>query len=192
MKLLEKAIAEKGRVFEGDVLNVGSFINHQIDSVLLAKMADEICAHFGDKGVNKVLTVEASGIALAILVAERLGCMMVFAKKSRALNDAGEMYAAECRSFTRPGVNTVIVPKEYLGSDDNVLIVDDFLAVGNAASALRSIVEKAGAHLCGMAVAVEKGYQGGGDKIRKEGVDLLSLAVIDSMENGKITFRGQL
>ena len=91
MKLLEKAIAEKGRVFEGDVLNVGSFINHQIDSVLLAKMADEICAHFGDKGVNKVLTVEASGIALAILVAERLGCMMVFAKKSKALNDAGEM-----------------------------------------------------------------------------------------------------
>ena len=150
MELLEKAIAERGKVLPGDVLNVGSFVNHQIDAVLLAAMADEVYKHFAGSGVNKILTVEASGIALAILVAERFGCNMVFAKKSKALNDDGEMYSAVCSSFTRPGVNTIKVPKEYLGKDDNVLIVDDFLAVGNATTALRSLVSDAGAKLCGI------------------------------------------
>lgn len=161
----------------------------QIDAVLLAAMADEVYKHFAGSGVNKILTVEASGIALAILVAERFGCNMVFAKKSKALNDDGEMYSAVCPSFTRPGVNTIKVPKEYLGKDDNVLIVDDFLAVGNATTALRSLVSDAGAKLCGISVAVEKGFQGGGDKIRADGIDLLSLAIIDGMKDGSITFR---
>ena len=189
MELLEKAIAERGKVLPGDVLNVGSFVNHQIDAVLLAAMADEVYKHFAGSGVNKILTVEASGIALAILVAERFGCNMVFAKKSKALNDDGEMYSAVCPPFTRPGVNTIKVPKEYLGKDDNVLIVDDFLAVGNATTALRSLVSDAGAKLCGISVAVEKGFQGGGDKIRADGIDLLSLAIIDGMKDGSITFR---
>lgn len=189
MELLEKAIAEKGRVSDGGVLNVGSFVNHQIDVKLLAAMADEVYSHFRCSGVNKILTVEASGIALAVLVAERFGCRMVFAKKSKALNADGEMYAADCRSYTRPGNNKITVPKEYLGPEDKVLIVDDFLAVGNVAAALRDIAGQAGSELCGITVAVEKGFQGGGDKIREDGIDLLSLAIIDSMEDGKIVFR---
>lgn len=191
MELLEKAIAEKGKVYDGGVLNVGSFVNHQIDVKLLSEMADEVCAHFGGRGINKILTVEASGIALAVLVAERFGCRMVFAKKSKSLNVDGELYCAECRSFTRGTTNNITVPKEYIGAQDNVLIVDDFLAVGNAAEALRSIVAQSGAKLSGITVAVEKGFQGGGDKIRGDGIDLLSLAIIESMDGGKIVFRSK-
>ena len=189
MKLLEQQIAERGNVYEGGVLSVGSFVNHNMDVKLLCAMADEIVAHFAGKRVDKVLTVEASGIALAVLVAERMNCEVVFAKKSKSLNAKGEAYEAECRSFTRPGVNIISLPKQYLAENANVLIIDDFLAVGNAANALIDIVGQAKANLVGMSVAIEKGFQGGGDALRKSGVDLLSLAIVESMEDGKITFR---
>ncbi len=193
MELLEREIAARGKVLPGNVLKVGDFINHKMDVRLLSAMADEIAAHFKPCGINKVLTVEASGIALAILVAERLGCDMVFAKKSRTLNVDGEVFAAECESFTHKERNTVILPKAYLGGADKVLIIDDFLALGNATDALRNIINQAGATLCGIAVAVEKGFQGGGDKIRAAGIDLLSLAIVDGMDEktGRITFRKQ-
>lgn len=189
MELLERQIKQKGKVFEGGVLSVGSFVNQNMDVQLLSAMADEVAAHFAGKNVDKVLTVEASGIALAVLVAERMNCEAVFAKKSKSLNAKGEAYEAECRSFTRPGVNIISLPKEYLPENSNVLIVDDFLAVGNAANALIDIVGQAKANLVGMSVAVEKGFQGGGDALREKGVDLLSLAIVESMEGGEIVFR---
>ena len=160
-----------------------------MDVKLLSAMADEVAAHFAGRNVDKVLTVEASGIALAVLVAERMNCEAVFAKKSKSLNAKGEAYEAECRSFTRPGVNIISLPKEYLPENSNVLIIDDFLAVGNAANALLDIVGQAKANLVGMSVAIEKGFQGGGDALREKGVDLLSLAIVESMEDGKIVFR---
>lgn len=193
MEILEKEIANRGRVLPGNVLKVGDFVNHQMEAPLLSSMADEIFSHYKKYGVNKVLTVEASGIALAILVAERFGCKMAFAKKSKALNADGETYSAECRSYTRPDNNLIILPKAYLTAADKVLIVDDFLAIGNATDALREIVKQSGATLCGITVAVEKGFQGGGDKIRRDGIDLLSLAIVDEMDadSGKIVFRKQ-
>lgn len=193
MELLEKEIAKKGKVLPGNVLKVGDFLNHQMDASLLCAMADEVCKHFFCYGINKVLTVEASGIALAVLIAERLDCKMAFAKKSKALNADGDFYSAECVSFTRPDNNLIMLPKPYLLSTDKVLIVDDFLAVGNATNALRDMVKQAGATLCGITVAVEKGFQGGGDKIRADGIDLLSLAIVDEMnpDTGKIVFRKQ-
>lgn len=189
MKFLEQEIEKKGKVLSGDVLKVGSFLNHQIETSLINKIGKEIYRHFKGKGVNKILTVEASGIAFAIVTAQRFKCNMVFAKKSASSNANGECYTAECYSFTRQKSNTLTLPKEYLGKDDKVLIIDDFLAHGNATNALREIVKESGATLVGVAIAVEKGFQGGGDQMRKEGIDLLSLAVVDKMEEGNITFR---
>ena len=138
-----------------------------------------------------VLTVEASGIAIAIITAQFFNCNAVFAKKSKTVNVDGEVYSAQCFSFTHKNNNTLIVPKEYLCASDNVLIIDDFLARGEAVNALIKIVRDAGASLSGVAIAIEKGFQGGGDELRKKGVNLYSLAVIDDMENGKIVFRKQ-
>lgn len=189
MELLEKAILERGKVLPGNVLKVGCFLNNQLDVSLLAQMAKDIYEHFKCKGVNKVLTVEASGIALAVLVAEKFNCNAVFAKKSKTNNVDGELLSAECYSYTHKVMNNLIVPKEFLGKGDKVLLIDDFLANGQALFALKEITEKSGAELVGASTAIEKGFQGGGDKLREMGVDLYSLAIIDEMENGKIVFR---
>ena len=189
MELLERAIIEKGKVLPGGVLKVGSFLNNQLDIKLLSAMADDIYDKFKGEGVNKILTVEASGIAIAVLVAQKFNCNAVFAKKSKTANVDGELYSAKCFSFTHKNENTLIVPKEFLGKDDKVLIIDDFLAHGEAVNALTDIVGQAGATLVGVAIAIEKGFQGGGDGLRKNGVNLYSLAVIDSMDNGEIVFR---
>ncbi len=189
MELLEKEIEKRGKVLPGNILKVGSFLNQQMDAGFVTKLAKEIYNHFKDKKVNKILTVEASGIAFAILVAKEFDCQMVFAKKSQALNADGSLYQATCESFTRKTVNNITLPKEYLTNEDNVLIVDDFLAVGNAVNALMEIVGQAKANLVGVTTIVEKGFQKGGDKLREEGIDLLSLAIVDKMEDGKITFR---
>lgn len=189
MELLERAITEKGKVLPGGVLKVGSFLNNQLDIKLLSAMADDIYEKFKGEGVNKILTVEASGIAIAVLVAQRFNCNALFAKKSKTANVDGELYSAKCFSFTHKNENTLIVPKEFLGKGDKVLITDDFLAHGEAVNALTDIVEQAGAILAGVAIAVEKGFQGGGDGLRAKGVNLYSLAVIDSMEEGKVVFR---
>lgn len=189
MELLERAIIEKGKVLSGGVLKVGSFLNNQLDIKLLSEMAKDIYEKFCGAGVNKILTVEASGIAIAILAAEQFNCNAVFAKKSKTANIDGELYSAKCFSFTHKNENTLIVPKEFLGKGDKVLIIDDFLAHGEAVNALISIVGQAGAELKGVAIAIEKGFQGGGDELRKKSINLYSLAIIDSMENGKIVFR---
>ena len=189
MELLEKAILERGKVLPGNVLKVGCFLNNQLDVSLLAQMAKDIYEHFKGNGVNKVLTVEASGIALAVLVAEKFNCNAVFAKKSKTNNVDGELLSAECYSYTHKVMNNLIVPKEFLGKGDKVLLIDDFLANGQALFALKEITEKSGAELVGASTAIEKGFQGGGDKLREMGVDLYSLAIIDEMENGKIVFR---
>lgn len=189
MELLEKAITEKGKVLEGNVLKVGAILNNRLDVKLLSALAEEIAEHFKDKGVTDVLTVEASGIAIAVLVAEKLGVDALFAKKSKTSNVEGEVYSADCYSYTHRKNNVLIVPAEYLKKGAKVLIVDDFLANGEALNALIKIVSEADAETVGCAVAIEKGFQGGGDKLREKGYDVFSLAIIESMENGKIVFR---
>lgn len=189
MELLEQTILKKGKVLTGDVLKVGSFLNNQIDVKLLSEMASDVFAHFNGKKVTKVLTVEASGIAFACFIAERFSCDAVFAKKSRTANLDGEQYSADCYSFTHKTSNKLIVPKEYLSENDSVLIADDFLANGQAVNALISITEQAGATLSGVAIAIEKGFQGGGDALRNKGIDVYSLAVIDEMGKDGIKFR---
>ena len=189
MESLKHAIQEKGKVLSGGVLKVGSFLNNQIDIKLLSEMGKDIYEKFKNCGVNKILTVEASGIAIAVITAQFFNCDAVFAKKSKTVNVDGETYSAKCYSFTHKTDNTLIVPKEYLSAGDNVLIIDDFLANGEAVNALMDIVGQADATLSGVAIAIEKGFQGGGDELRKKGVNLYSLAIIDSMENGQVVFR---
>ena len=189
MELLERAIMEKGKVLSGGILKVGAFLNNQIDINLVSAMGKDIYEKFKDCGVTKILTVEASGIAIAVITAQFFNCNAVFAKKSKTANVDGQLFTAKCFSFTHKDENTLIVPKEYLDKNDTVLIVDDFLAHGEAVNALTDIVKQAGANLAGVAIAIEKGFQGGGDELRRKGVDLYSLAIIDSMENGQVVFR---
>lgn len=191
MKLLEKAILEKGKVLPGGILKVGSFLNNMIDVRLLNAMGKEIYAHFKDCEVNKILTVEASGIAIACVTAQFFDCPVLFAKKSKTANISGEFFTAECFSYTHKNQNTLIVPKEFLGAGDKVLIVDDFLAHGEATKACAELVKKSGAELKGIAIAIEKGFQGAGDEWRKSGMNLLSLAIVDKMDENGIVFRKQ-
>lgn len=189
MEILERAILEKGKVLNGGVLKVGAFLNNQIDVNLISAMGKDIYEKFKDCGVTKILTVEASGIAIAVITAQFFNCNTLFAKKSKTANVDGELYSSKCFSFTHKNENNLIVPKEYLNKNDTVLIVDDFLAHGEAVNSLTDIVKQSGAKLAGVSVAIEKGFQGGGDELRKKGINLYSLAIIDSMENGQVVFR---
>ena len=193
MNFLEERIARDGVVKPGNVLKVDSFLNHQMDIVLIEKIAKEFKRRFGDQRVDKVLTIEASGIGIAILVAREFGVPMVFAKKAKSVNLDGEMYVAEVESFTHKKTNTVIVSKKYLKEGENVLVIDDFLANGCALQGLISIVESADANVVGCGIVVEKGFQDGGHRIRNLGYRLESLAIIDAMdaESGTVTFREQ-
>lgn len=189
MELLEREIVKRGVVLPGDVLKVGSFLNQRMDVALVSEMGKEIFNHYKSKGVTKVLTVEASGIAIAFAAAIEFGVDMIFAKKSKTANVSGELYKANCHSYTHNNDNTLTVPTEYISKEDKILIVDDFLACGNAFYALKDIVKQSGAEIVGFSAAIEKGFQGGGDKLREEGYDVFSLAIVESMEDGKITFR---
>ncbi len=189
MELLEKAILNKGKILPGNVLSVGSFLNCQIDVSLYKEMGKEIYKHFSDCAVNKIVTVESSGIGLACITAQFFNCPVVFAKKSKTANVDGNVYSAECYSYTHKKLNNLIIPSEFLTKDDNVLIIDDFLAMGEAVNSTISLINQAGANLKGVAIAIEKGFQGGGDKLRKQGVNLLSLAIIDKMDQNGIEFR---
>ena len=177
----------------GNVLKVDSFLNHQMDIALMNEIGREFHRRFADRPVTKVLTIEASGIAIAYAAANEFGVPMVFAKKSRSINIDGEMYVAEVESFTHKNKNMVVVSKKFLGPKDHVLIVDDFLANGCALQGLISIVESAGAVVEGLGIAVEKGFQIGGKVIRNLGYRLESLAIVDAMDErtGEITFRDQ-
>lgn len=191
MKLLEKAIKEKGTVLPGDVLKVGAFLNNNLDVNLLSKLGKYFHKHFSDCEVTKILTVEASGIGLSCLTAQFFHCDVIFAKKNKTSNVSGEVYLAECYSYTHNKMNTLIVPKEYLTKDDKVLIIDDFMAHGEAVNACREIVKQAGATLVGVCIGIEKGFQGAGDKFRSEGIDVCSGAIVEKMSEKRITFRKQ-
>ena len=193
MNFLEERIEKDGVVKPGNVLKVDSFLNHQMDIALMNEIGREFHRRFADKQITKVLTIEASGIAIAYPVANEFGVPMVFAKKSKSINIDGEMYVAEVESFTHKNKNQVVVSKKFLGPQDHVLIVDDFLANGCALQGPISIVESAGATVEGLGIAVEKGFQIGGKVIRNLGYHLESLAIVDQMdaETGTITFRRQ-
>ena len=193
MNFLEERIQKDGVVKEGNVLKVDSFLNHQMDIELFEKMGEEWKSRFAGKPINKVVTIEASGIGIACIVAKYFGTPVVFAKKSKSINIDGDMYVAEVESFTHNCKNQVIVSKKFLSPDDHVLIIDDFLANGCALQGLISIVNSAGATVEGIGVAIEKGFQIGGQTIRNLGYQLESLAIVDAMdaETGSITFREQ-
>ena len=193
MNFLEERIQKDGVVKEGNVLKVDSFLNHQMDIELFEKMGEEWKRRFAGKPINKVVTIEASGIGIACIVAKYFGTPVVFAKKSKSINIDGDMYVAEVESFTHKCKNQVIVSKKFLSPDDHVLIIDDFLANGCALQGLISIVNSAGATVEGIGVAMEKGFQIGGQTIRNLGYQLESLASVDAMdaETGSITFREQ-
>ena len=189
MELLERRILEDGAVLPGGILKVDSFLNHQMDTALFKAMADEFYALYSGCGVNKILTVEASGIGLACITGQVFGCPVLFAKKSKTRNLDGDFYTAQVESFTHGGVNTVMVSRDYLSRNDRVLIVDDFLANGAALSGLISLVEQSGAKVVGAGIAIEKALQPGGNRIRSHGYRVESLARIKSMsDDGKIEF----
>ncbi len=193
MNFLEERITNDGIVKPGNVLKVDSFLNHQMDIGLMNEIGREFHRRFADKPITKVLTIEASGIAIAYAVANEFGVPLVFAKKSKSINIEGDMYVAEVESFTHKNKNQVIVSKKFLGPEDHLLIVDDFLANGCALQGLISIAEASGATIEGLGIAIEKGFQIGGRVIRNLGYRLESLAIVDSMdaETGTITFRAQ-
>ena len=193
MNFLEERILKDGVVKPGNVLKVDSFLNHQMDIELMDKMGEEFKRRFKDKNITKVLTIEASGIAIACSVARCFGVPLVFAKKSKSINIEGDVYVAEVESFTHQNKNQVIVSKKFLNEGDHVLIIDDFLANGCALQGLISITESSGATVEGLGIAIEKGFQIGGRVIRNLGYKLESLAIVDSMdaENGTIIFREQ-
>ena len=188
MKLLEERILRDGRVLPGGILKVDNFLNHQIDTALLYEMAKEFYRLFGGEGVNKILTIEASGIAIAAMTGYVFGCPMVFAKKSRTRNISEHVWSAEVASFTHGNKNTVLVSKNYLRPADRVLIVDDFLATGAALIGLRALCEQAGATVVGAGIAIEKVFQGGGDALRETGLRVESLARIAGMSDEGLHF----
>lgn len=189
MKRLEEKILNEGKVYEGGILKVGSFLNQQIDSDFMMEIGEEIARLFKDQNVTKVITVEASGIAIALAAGAALHVPAVFAKKHSTSNIRSEVYSTVVYSFTHEKHYNIVVSKEYLNSDDVVVIVDDFLARGNALEGLIDLIGQAGAKLAGCAVAIEKGFQGGGDELRKRGIRVEALALIDEMSPDSITFR---
>ena len=193
MNFLEERIVKDGIVKEGNVLKVDSFLNHQMDIQLFDQMGAEFKKRFEGKKINKILTIEASGIGIACVVAMHFNVPVVFAKKSKSINIEGDTYVAEVESFTHKCKNQVLVSKKFLSEDDHVLIIDDFLANGCALQGLISIVNMAGGTVEGMGIAVEKGFQVGGQIIRNLGYQLESLAIVDSMDpsNSTINFREQ-
>jgi xanthine phosphoribosyltransferase len=191
LNFLEERILKDGIVKEGNVLKVDSFLNHQMDVRLFDQIGEEFKRRFADEKINKILTIEASGIGIACIVARHFDVPVIFAKKSKSINIEGDVYVAEVESFTHKCKNQVIVSKKFLIPEDKVLIIDDFLANGCALQGLISIVKSAGAEVSGIGIAIEKGFQPGGQVIRNLGFHLESLAIVDSMDytTGEIKFR---
>lgn len=191
MRKLEERILKDGKVFKGNVLKVDSFLNHQLDVGLLSDIGKELKRLYNDCDITKVLTIEASGIGVGCMVAQFFDCPLLFAKKTKTINIKGDVYKSQVESFTHQCVYDIIVSKDFITSGDTVLIVDDFLAKGNALNGLIDIVNQAGAKLAGCGIAIEKGFQGGGDKLRAQGIRVESMAIIDKMDDttGEIVFR---
>ena len=189
MQELKERIVKEGKVLPGNIIKVDGFLNHRIDTGLLSRIAEEFGKYFDMDNVSMILTAEASGIALATICAQRYGVPMVFAKKAKSDNIEGGLYQSDIFSYTYKKKVTLLVSQDWITKDDKVLIIDDFMAKGYAMRGLIDIVNKAGAQLAGIGVAVEKGFQDGGDSLRREGYPIKSLAIIDSAENGVIRFR---
>ena len=187
--LKKKHRPQKGKVFPGNILKVDSFLNHQIDTDFLNEVGKEYFERFKDDKVNKILTIEASGIGIACIAAQHFHVPVVFAKKNKTKNIAADVYSSNVVSYTHGREYTVIVSKQFLNSDDRVIIIDDFLANGCAMIGLIDIVKQSGATLVGVGAVIEKGFQGGGDKLREQGIRVESLAVIDSMTDDSIVYR---
>ena len=192
MKLLEDMIREKGEVYPGNILKVDSFLNHMVDVSLMDKMGEEFYERYKDAGITKVLTIEASGIAVAGFVAKRFEVPMLFAKKSKSLNIGDDVYTSRVSSYTHGTDYDITVSRKYLDSSDTVLLIDDFLALGNAMKGLIEICDQARAKVAGIGICIEKGFQPGGADLRMMGIDVMSLAIIESMgDDGTIEFQRQ-
>ena len=190
VKLLKDRILKDGKVFPGNVLKVDSFLNHQMDIELLEQIGEEFYRRYGDSGITKVLTIEASGIGIACFVAKSFGVPMLFAKKNKTKNIASDVYTAKVESYTHGTTYDIVVSKEFLNKDDKVLVIDDFLANGQALLGLIEIVKSAGAELAGTGIVVEKGFQDGGKFLRESGIRVESLAIVESMgDDGGVVFR---
>ncbi len=188
MRLLEERILRDGKILPGEILKVDSFLNHCIDIPFMTEICKDFYEKFKDCGVNKILTIEASGIAAASITAQYFACPMVFAKKSKSKNIGDDMYTCTVDSYTHGTTHQVVVSKKYLNPEDRVLIIDDFLATGNALNGLMKLVNDAGATLVGCGICIEKVYQQGGNELRKRGVTVESLAMVESMTDDSITF----
>ena len=191
MELLKERIRKDGKIKAGNVLKVDSFLNHQMDTDLFQEIGKEFKRRFSDVEINKILTIEASGIGIACVVAQQFPVPVVFAKKNQTKNIAGDVYTSKVESYTHGRTYDIIVSKEFLGKGDKVLLIDDFLANGKALEGLASLVKDSGAELVGAGIVIEKGFQVGGDLLRKQGIRLESLAIVESMdeESGEIVFR---
>ena len=189
IKALEEKILKDGKVLPGDILKVDNFLNHAIDVPFILEMGREIATLYAGTGVNKILTIETSGIPIAFAAAQVMGVPMVFVKKNKSGNISDDVYSATITSFTKKNTYDAVVSKEFLGSGDRVLVIDDFLAKGNALNGLMEIIRQAGAEPVGCAIAIEKGFQGGGDALRAQGIRVESLAIVESMTDATLTFR---
>ncbi len=189
MQLLEERIRKDGIVKPGNILKVDSFLNHQMDIPFINELGKEFKRRFADAPITKILTIEASGIGIACLVAQHFNVPVVFAKKAQSLNLDGEMYCTKVQSFTHKRVYDVILSKKFLSAEDHVLIIDDFLANGCALQGLMEIVKESGAVLEGAGIVIEKGFQNGGDSLREQGIRVESLAIVDSMTDDSVIFR---
>ena len=191
MQLLKERILKDGVVKPGNVLKVDSFLNHQMDIGLFEEFGKEFKRRFEGEEINKILTIEASGIGIACIVAQSFGVPVVFAKKSQSKNIAGEVYSSQVQSYTHGRIYDIIVSKKFLGPEDKVLIIDDFMANGAAMDGLLEVIRESGAHVAGAGIIIEKGFQGGGERLRREGLRVESLAIVDSMDEttGEIVFR---
>ena len=191
MQLLKDRIRKDGKIKSGDVLKVDSFLNHQMDIKLFEEIGKEFKRRFSDVSINKILTIEASGIGIACIVAQYFDVPVVFAKKSKTKNIAGDVYTTKVESFTHGKVYDIMVAKEFLGAGDKVLLIDDFLANGKALEGLAAVVKDSGAELVGAGIVIEKGFQPGGDRLRADGIRVESLAIVESMDEktGEVVFR---
>ena len=189
MKKMEEKILAEAAILPGGVLKVGSFLNQQVDTVFMKEIGEEIRDLFRGEEITKILTIESSGIPIAISAGFAMGLPVVYAKKNKSSNISGDCYSTPVKSFTHGDTNNVVVTKEYLSADDRILIVDDFLAHGSALTGLINIVGQAGATVVGCVAAIEKGFQMGGDSLRAKGYRVESLAIVDEMTDNEITFR---
>lgn len=189
MIALEEKILKEGTVLPGDILKVDCFLNHRLDVSFLLEMGREIARLYENSGVNKILTIETSGIPIAFAAAQFMNVPVVFVKKNKSGNISDKVYSSRVESFTKKNVYDAVVSKEFIGKEDKVLVIDDFLAKGNALTGIMDILNQAGAELIGCAIAIEKGFQGGGDELRAKGIRVDSLAIVETMTDSSLTFR---